>query len=75
MPNYDAPLKRVLETVRQVDLAAHLGINPSAIPQWRRVPAHHVQQVAAFTGIPPAELRPDVFEPVPMVTSTTVSAA
>lgn len=63
MPDYDAPLRKVLKQVRQVDLATHLHINPSAIPQWKRVPVHHVHQVAALTGITVEELRPDVFQP------------
>ncbi len=42
-------------------IADALGLSPSTVSEWRRVPAHHVQKVAEITGIPPEELRPDVF--------------
>jgi DNA-binding transcriptional regulator YdaS (Cro superfamily) len=61
MPDYDPPLQRALREVSLTKLAAHLGINPSAIPQWKRVPAHHAHRVSDITGIPVHELRPDVF--------------
>ena len=62
MPSYDEPLKRAIEAAGGVTkLAAHLHIVPSAIPQWRRVPAQHCQAVAAVTKIPVTELRPDIF--------------
>lgn len=61
MPNYDAPLQKVLDKVGPTKLADHLGIVPSAVTQWRRVPAHHVPRVAAFTGIPEREIRPDMY--------------
>jgi DNA-binding transcriptional regulator YdaS (Cro superfamily) len=61
MPDYDAPLRRALKEVSLTKLAAHLGINASAIPQWKRVPAHHAYRVSDITGIPVHELRPDVF--------------
>lgn len=47
----------------QSRLAAHLGLSPSTISQWKAVPAEHVRKVAAFTGLDPAELRPDIFGP------------
>lgn len=45
------------------DLARHLGVTRGAICHWQRVPAHRVRQVSRFTGIPPHELRPDIFDP------------
>lgn len=46
-------------------LASRLGITPKAIYQWPYVPAERVGSVSALTGIPPHELRPDVF-PAPL---------
>jgi len=44
------------------ELAQALGVTPSAIYQWRRVPAERVRDVSRVTGIPLWELRPDIFE-------------
>jgi DNA-binding transcriptional regulator YdaS (Cro superfamily) len=41
-------------------IARELGITASAVSQWPRVPEERAVQVAAITGIPVAELRPDV---------------
>lgn len=61
-PPYGPPLKRAIAAAGGVtSLAAHLKIVPSNIPQWRRVPPHHCLAVAALTGIPATELRPDIF--------------
>jgi DNA-binding transcriptional regulator YdaS (Cro superfamily) len=38
-----------------------LKISPQAVSQWSSVPAHHAARVAAASGIPPHELRPDIF--------------
>lgn len=53
-----------LEKNSQKDLAAKLGCHPSAISQWlskKRVPAERLFQLQSITGIPPKELRPDLF--------------
>lgn len=42
-------------------LARHLGITSQAISQWDRVPVTRAAAVERLTGIPRAELRPDVF--------------
>jgi DNA-binding transcriptional regulator YdaS (Cro superfamily) len=42
-------------------LAAALGIKQPAVSQWDQVPAERVGKVSAITGIPPHELRPDLF--------------
>lgn len=42
-------------------LAAALLITPGALSQWRKVPAERVGEVSRATGIPPHELRPDIF--------------
>jgi len=42
--------------------ASKFGINKSTAMRWqKRVPADRVQDVSDITGIPPHELRPDVF--------------
>lgn len=61
MPNYDPALQKVLEKVTPTKLAEHLGIVPSAVTQWKSVPARHVPRVAALTGIPAWEIRPDMY--------------
>ena len=41
-------------------IARELGITRGAIKFWRVVPAERVGRVAEITGIPAAELRPDL---------------
>jgi DNA-binding transcriptional regulator YdaS (Cro superfamily) len=41
-------------------LARALGVTPGALSQWERVPAERIAAVSAATGIPAAELRPDL---------------
>lgn len=45
-------------------LSRALGVTPAAVLRWieGRVPAERVRAVAAQTGIPPHELRPDLFD-------------
>jgi len=47
----------------QTWLAAQFGIRQSAVAKWIkfRVPAERVKKVSKLTGIPPEDLRPDVF--------------
>lgn len=42
-------------------LAEKLGITLQAVAQWPRVPPARVHEVSDITGIPPHELRPDIF--------------
>lgn len=46
---------------KQRELAAHLGLYPSTVSQWKAVPPEHARKVAEFTGISVEKLRPDVF--------------
>lgn len=46
---------------KQQELANHLGLGASTVSQWQNVPAEHVRKVGEFTGIPLADLRPDLF--------------
>lgn len=50
------------ERGRLTALATALGIFPSAILQWSRVPAERVPAVARATGLSSHDLRPDLYE-------------
>lgn len=59
-------MKKLLEYLnaergRRITLADALKINPSAISQWKEVPAERMGDVSRITGIPLEELRPDIF--------------
>lgn len=41
-------------------LARQLGISSAAVAVWKRVPAARVAAVARITGLPAAEIRPDL---------------
>lgn len=43
------------------DLAKAIGIAPSTITQWARVPAERVLDVERLTSIPRTDLRPDLY--------------
>lgn len=45
-------------------LAKRVGVTYQSIQQWKRVPAEQVAKVSEVTGIPRAELRPDIFDGV-----------
>jgi pyruvate kinase len=56
-------LKQYLEERgRLTALANAIGVTPSAIAQWNRVPAERARAVSQFTGIALVDLRPDIFE-------------
>ena len=62
MPNYDPPLKKALDAAGgPVKLARALGIVPSAVTQWTRVPPRHLPRVEKLTGMSGEELRPDLY--------------
>jgi len=44
-------------------IARGLGVTRGAVSAWPRVPAERVPAVSRITGIPPHELRPDLYEP------------
>ncbi|MGW9822257.1 DNA-binding transcriptional regulator YdaS (Cro superfamily) [Methylorubrum extorquens] len=48
-------------------LASRLGIGAAALRSWLHCPAARVRDVAAATGVPAHELRPDLF-PAPAAT-------
>jgi len=43
-------------------LAASIGVTPSAIAQWDKIPADRLIEVERATGIHSQKLRPDLFE-------------
>jgi DNA-binding transcriptional regulator YdaS (Cro superfamily) len=49
------------ERGRRKRLAVALGIHPSAVSMWSRVPGERLGDVSRITGIPMQELRPDIF--------------
>lgn len=50
------------ERGRLTSLAEALGIFPSAILQWERIPAERVPAVAEATGLDRHDLRPDLYD-------------
>jgi DNA-binding transcriptional regulator YdaS (Cro superfamily) len=44
-------------------LARLLGINPSAVLRWKRVPTERILEIERMVGIPREELRPDLYLP------------
>lgn len=46
-----------------VALAHKLQITSQAISQWDQVPGKHVLAVSDASGIPPHEIRPDLYRP------------
>lgn len=69
MSEYDEGVRRIKACDGMVaKVAKHIGVTYQAVAQWRRVPATRVLKVAEVTGIPPHELRPDLY-PAPNVVS------
>lgn len=54
---------RILRQKRgaMADLARYLGVSPSTVRMWRKVPAELVVDVEACTGVPRETLRPDLY--------------
>lgn len=42
-------------------VAAAFGITSQAVSQWTRTPLSRVPKLSTLTGIPPHELRPDIY--------------
>lgn len=47
------------------DVAFHLGITRQAVSGWHAIPAEWVKKISDLTGIPPHELRPDLYDASP----------
>lgn len=63
------------ERGRLKSLADALGIFPSAILQWEKVPAERVPAVEQATGISRHDLRPDIFGEPPKAKTKRARAA
>lgn len=60
----DAGLRAVLQTAGGVhQLAKALGITPSSVAQWDRVPVTRVARVSDLTGVRCSVIRPDFWRP------------
>lgn len=55
--------KAVAAAGNMSELARRLNIAPQSIQQWTVIPAKRLVDVERVTGIPRAELRPDLFGP------------
>lgn len=58
------PLARVIKhfgNARKVAAALNLSRDSTAVYQWKQIPVARVRELERLTGIPAAELRPDVF--------------
>lgn len=55
------PLDRVFAKCPRPELADKLGITLQAVTQWKRIPPKRCHEISDLTGIPPHELRPDIF--------------
>jgi DNA-binding transcriptional regulator YdaS (Cro superfamily) len=42
-------------------LAKALGVEPSTVQRWQRIPAERVVEVERVTGVPREQLRPDLY--------------
>jgi len=68
----ETPFKALLRGrgLRLVDVARGLGVDKATVTRWARneIPSDRVVEIVRITGIPAADLRPDlatVFAPVP----------
>lgn len=57
-------VERVIKAAGGVpELAAMLMITRNAVYNWKRIPADRVMDISVRYGIPPEELRPDLYVP------------
>jgi DNA-binding transcriptional regulator YdaS (Cro superfamily) len=62
MHHRDKGLRLAIEAAgTRYRLAMLLGVRPSSILKWRRVPSGRILQVEAVTGIPREKLRPELY--------------
>lgn len=71
MGDFEQILRRLVQAGpwrNQSAMARALGVQPPTIAMWRKVgavPPRHVGALAAATGIPAHEIRPDLFPAPP----------
>jgi DNA-binding transcriptional regulator YdaS (Cro superfamily) len=59
---YDAGLQAAIKAAGSMtDLAKAIGITPSAVSQWDRIPQERVLDVEFATSVPREVLRPDIY--------------
>ncbi|PWT79150.1 MAG: CI repressor [Chloroflexi bacterium] len=62
--NVDRGLQAAVKAVgTRYRLARLLGLTPSSILRWSRVPAERVIEVERVTGVPREKLRPELYRP------------
>ena len=58
----DDGLDRAIDAAGGVaQLARKIGISQPSVSNWSKIPAQRVMAVEAATGVPRAELRPDLY--------------
>lgn len=61
----DRPVVNVRDKMSYAAIGRALGISRQVVAAWfnenRRIPAEHVRNVSHVTGIPPHQLRPDLY--------------
>lgn len=62
-PKRDPGLQKAIDACggKSNDLAAKLRVTPQALSQWKRVPLGRILDVERVSGVPRAELRPDMY--------------
>lgn len=64
MSDRKAALERAIKAVGTAGkLAEAIGISAQAVSQWDEVPPLRVLAVSRISGVPPHELRPDLYPP------------
>jgi hypothetical protein len=62
--NRDAVMQMVFATPGlAMVIAKRIRRSHQSVSAWKRVPAHHVLEVAPLLGLTPEQVRPDVFQP------------
>lgn len=57
-----AGLERAVEAAgNRTRMAIALGLNPSSVSRWTKVPAERILDIEKLFGVPRATLRPDLF--------------
>jgi DNA-binding transcriptional regulator YdaS (Cro superfamily) len=59
----DAGLAKAIKAAGSSNALARLvGVDPSAVSRWKRVPFEHVITIERVTGVPREELRPELYQ-------------
>lgn len=64
MTKAESALKRAIAIAGgPAALARIVGVTPQAVVQWRQTPPRRVPIISDKTGVPRADLRPDIYGP------------